>query len=244
MPADVRAALDAAKITRKANVFMIMLNSSGRVVHGFPGYGPPGRRRGPNKYLPDELDGGLKKLALPESARVLPRATLALPDVQGSERPAGVRVFVRTSAPSRGTQVVVETIELKGAERNTLSYVNASRTIDAETLRRWWIELYPAGIRTADQSKPFKRVTGSLRWTPVETDSSSRVALLRGPIRLSRGGEEDSSFEGTVRVALMYGSDAPGVRSIRGVVEGTYLYRPRGRTVEFTVRAAIESRPE
>ncbi len=68
--------------------------------------------------------------------------------------------------------------------------------------------------------------------------------MLRGPIRLSRGGEEDSAFEGTVRMVLTYGSDAPGVRSIRGVVEGTYFYRPRGRTVEFTVRAAIESIPE
>jgi len=38
-------------------------------------------------------------------------------------------------------------------------------------------------------------------------------------------------------------SSGVSARSLRGVVEGAYLYRQRG-TVEYKMTAAIESRPE
>jgi hypothetical protein len=44
-------------------------------------------------------------------------------------------------------------------------------------------------------------------------------------------------------VVLTYRRDAAEVQSVRGVVEGTYLYRTRGTSRE-KLRAAIESRPE
>jgi hypothetical protein len=42
---------------------------------------------------------------------------------------------------------------------------------------------------------------------------------------------------------LTYGPDAPGVKSVRAVVEGDYLYRLR-ETKRMSLVAAVESRPE
>jgi hypothetical protein len=62
-------------------------------------------------------------------------------------------------------------------------------------------------------------------------------------VRLAKGDETESKFEGEFQAVLSYRPDAPEVRSVRGVVEGTYLYRQR-ETSPQKIRAAIESRPE
>jgi hypothetical protein len=60
---------------------------------------------------------------------------------------------------------------------------------------------------------------------------------------LTKGGDKESAFEGTLQAVLTYGLDAPGVKSFRAVVEGDYLYRLR-TTQRMPLVAAIESRPE
>src|SRR5262249_41685471 len=67
--------------------------------------------------------------------------------------------------------------------------------------------------------------------------------LLRGKIKLAKGDDKGSAFEGTLQAVLTYGLDAPEVKSVRAVVEGDYLYRLR-ETQRMPLVAAIESRPE
>ena len=66
---------------------------------------------------------------------------------------------------------------------------------------------------------------------------------MRGKVILAKGGETESAFEGQLEVVLMYRPGVAEVHSVRGVVEGTYLYRTRG-TSRVKLRAAIESRPQ
>src|SRR5262249_30172597 len=98
-------------------------------------------------------------------------------------------------------------------------------------------------IRTADQSKPFTKISGSLRLEPAGADKAGRYALLRGKIKLAKGDDTESGFEGTLQAGLTYGPQAPRGQSVRAVVEGDYLYRLR-ETQRMPLVAAIESRPE
>lgn len=115
--------------------------------------------------------------------------------------------------------------------------------MEAETLRTWLVQLYPLAIRTVDQDKPFQKIVGRLKLERAGADKCGRHALLTGEIRLNKGDDKESAFEGTLHVVLTYGPDAPEVRSVRGVVEGDYVYRIRG-TQRLPLKVAIESRPE
>src|SRR5262249_62355880 len=78
---------------------------------------------------------------------------------------------------------------------------------------------------------------------PAGSDGKLRYALLRGKVRLAKGSDGDSAFEGDLELVLTYRLDAAEVHSVRGVVEGTYLYRTR-ETNREKLHVAIESRPE
>jgi hypothetical protein len=77
---------------------------------------------------------------------------------------------------------------------------------------------------------------------PAGSDRNARYALLRGNVRLAKGGDAESAFEGELEGLLTYRREAAEVVSVRGVVEGTYLYRMRGTSRE-KLSVAIESRP-
>jgi hypothetical protein len=66
---------------------------------------------------------------------------------------------------------------------------------------------------------------------------------LRGKVQLQKEGASQSAFEGTIEVALTYPPGSADVRSLRGTIDGAYLYRVRG-TQPMKLHAAIESRPE
>ena len=173
---------------------------------------------------------------------------MATPDLKatGATVPAGVRLFVRLNDekdPFRSQMPVVEVVALKAEEWKPLALPEKAREVEAAALKSWLVQLYPAGIRTADQSKPFTRISGSLRLEPAGKDKAGRYALLRGKITLAKGGDQESAFEGTLQAVLTYGLDAPAVKSVRAVVEGDYLYRLR-ETQRMPLVAAIESRPE
>jgi hypothetical protein len=138
---------------------------------------------------------------------------------------------------------VVEVVAMKAEDWKPLALPEKAKEVEAAALKSWLVQLYPAGIRTADQSKPFTRVSGSLRLEPAGADRAGRYALLRGKIKLAKGGDKESAFEGTLQAVLTYGLDAPGVKSVRAVVEGDYLYRLR-KTQHMPLVAAVESRPD
>jgi hypothetical protein len=138
---------------------------------------------------------------------------------------------------------VVEVVALKAEDWKPLALPEKAKEVEAAALKSWLVQLYPAGIRTADQSKPFTKISGSLRLEPAGADKAGRYALLRGKIKLAKGDDTESGFEGTLQAVLTYGLDAPGVKSVRAVAEGDYLYRLR-ETQRMPLVAAIESRPE
>ena len=233
MDSDVKEVYEKSDVPKDTNVFMFVLDSGGRLVHGFKGL-PGGRNP---TYVRDEIGKGVAKLQMPKSPP--PAQADGLPDVKG----AGVRLFVRSSVQGRGGNVIVEALPLKDEERKALAFPEKAREIESEALRSWLTQLYPAAIRTADQSRPFKTIAGTLKLEPVGQGGKSRTALLRGPVKLQRDGESESAFEGTIEAVLTYPADRDEMRSLRGVVEGLYFYRQRGVT-EYMMTAALESRPE
>ncbi len=234
---DVFSSSEVARDPKRLNTFMFLLDPQGRLVHGF--HGLSGRGEGRSDYAA-EIAKGLAKLKLPEvnlqkdRPPVLPDLKQAAPGV-----PAGVRMFVR----HEGRKPVVEVVPMDADAWKPLFFPEKSREIEAETLRAWLIQMYPPAIRTVDQRKPFQKIEGRLELTPAGADQNGRHALLSGEMRLSKGDDTQSAFEGTLQLVLTYRPDTPEVQTVRGVVEGDYLYRIRG-TQRLPLKAAIESRPE
>src|SRR5215831_12153521 len=251
MPADVKAVFTGSALSKdpkRLNLFVFLLDHQGRTVHSFHGL-PGGARGGDGRSdYTKEIPAALAKLKLP--ADQAGRAS-AVPDLKatGAGVPAGVRLFVRLNDekdPLRSRMPVVEVVPMKAEEWKALALPEKAREVEAAALKRWLVQLYPAGIRTADQSKPFTRISGSLRLEPAGADRAGRYALLRGKIKMAKGGDKESAFEGTLQAVLTYGLDTPEVQSVRAVGEGDYLYRElRGRgTQRMPMVFAIESRPE
>jgi hypothetical protein len=252
MPADVKAIFTGSELSKdpkRLNLFVFMLDHQGRMVHGFHGL-PGGARGGDGRSdYAKEIPNGLAKLKLStDKPAVQEKRPLAVPDLKatGAGVPAGVRLFVRLKDekdPFLSRMPVVEVMAMKTEERKAFALPEKAKEIEAAALKSWLVHLYPAGIRTADQSKPFNKISESLKLEPAGTDKAGRYAMLRGKIRLAKGADQESAFEGTLQAVLTYGLAAPEVKSVRGVVEGDYLYRLRG-TQRMPLVAAIESRPE
>jgi hypothetical protein len=237
---------DLAKDPKRLNVFMFVLDAKGQVVHQF--HGLPGRGAGRSDHQA-ELQKAQTTLKLPE---VKPdKATgppKGLPDLKGpgSGAPAGVRLFIRQDDPKNtvfSKLPVVEVVSMKPDDWNPLAYVPKGKELEVEVLKNWLVWLYPAGIRAADEKKPFQKFSGTLKLEPAGSDGKFRYALLRGKVLLVKGGETESAFEGQIELVLTYRPETAEVQSVRGIVEGTYQYRTRGTSRE-QLRVAIESRPE
>jgi hypothetical protein len=248
MPPDVKAIFTGSELSkdpRRLNLFVFMLDHRGRVAHNFHGL-PGGARGGDGRSdYKKEIPRGLAKLKLPAAKEGRP---LAVPDLKGTGAgvPAGVRLFVRLNDekdPIRSRVPVVEVVPMPAEEWKALALPERAKEVEAAALKSWLVQLYPAGIRTADQRKPFTGVSGSLRLEPAGADRAGRYALLRGRVKLAKGGDKESGIEGTLQAVLTYGLDAPGVKSLRGVVEGDYLYRLRENR-RMPLVAAVESRPD
>ena len=229
---------------------MFVLDPQGRVVHEFHGLPAGHRPTTPGRSDHQaEIEKARAQLKLPEAkphkAEGPPKG---LPDLKelALGASAGVSLFIRQDDPSNSVfskLPVVEVVPTKAADWKPLAFAPKGKDIEAEALKSWLVRLYPAGIRAADEKKPFQKFGGSLKLEPVESDGKFRYALLRGQVLLAKGGDADSAFEGQLEVVLTYRPDAAEVQSVRGVVQGTYLYRTRG-TSRQKLRVAIESRPE
>ena len=239
---------DLSKDPKRFNVFVFVLDPQGRVVHEFHGL-PGGRTATPGRSdHQTEIQKARAQLKLPQDkphkAEGPPKA---LPDLKAvaSEGPAGVRLFIRQDDPSNSIfskLPVVEVVSMKPDDWKPLAFAPKGKEIEAEVLNSWLVWLYPAGIRAADEKKPFQKFSGTLKLEPAGSDDKFRYALLRGKVVLAKGSDTESAFEGQLELVLTYRPDAAEVQSVRGVVEGTYLYRTRGTSRE-KLRVAIESRP-
>jgi hypothetical protein len=241
---------DLSKDPKRFNVFMFVLGPQGRVVHEF--HGLPGGRKGSTSGRSDhqaEIRKARARLTLPNGKpHTVEGPPKGLPDLKalGSGAPAGVRLFIRQDDPENAIfskLPVVEVVSMKPDDWQPLAFAPKGKDVEAEVLKSWLVWLYPAAIRAADEQKRFQKFSGTLKLEPVGSDGKHRHALLRGKVRLGKGSDTASAFEGELAAVLTYRPDAAGVLSVRGVVEGTYLYRSRG-TSRVKLRATIESRPE
>jgi hypothetical protein len=248
MTADVKEVFTTSKLAedpKHLNVYALILDHEGRLVHGF--HGLSGRGDGRSDYKV-EIARGLARLKLPLGQSSDKLRPAVLPDLKAVHAgvPAGVRLFVRLQDANGGftsRKPVVEVVPMQAEEWKPLAYPEKTREIAAETLRSWLVQLYPPAIRTADQRKPFQKIEGRLKLEPAGADKQGRHALLSGAVHLAKGDDTESAFEGTLQVVLTYPPDRAAVQSLRGIVEGEYLYRVRG-TQRMPLQAAIESRPE
>jgi hypothetical protein len=256
MPADVKQVFqksEVAKDPKRFNIFMFVLDPDGRLVHGFHGL-PATRGAGDGRSdYTKEIPTAIAKLKLPAEQLYGREGVhrVVLPDLKGTDGdvPAGVRLFVRLNDakdPFRSKLPVVEVVAMKAEDWKSLALPGKARDIEAAALKSWLVQLYPPGIRAADQQKPFTTITGTLKLEPAGADKERRYALLRGQVRLAKGDEQESAFEGALQAVLTYGLAAPEVKSVRAVGEGAYLYRElRGRGPQrMPMVVAIESRPE
>jgi hypothetical protein len=240
---------DLSRDPKRFNVFMFVLDAQGRVVHEF--HGLPGGRSGAPGRSDHQAEISKARARLKIADAKPPRADgppKGLPDLKamGPGAPAGVRLFIRQDDPSNSILSklpVVEIAPMKPENWKPLAFDPKSKELEADVLKSWLAWLYPAGIRAADEKKPFQKFSGTLKLEPAGADDKFRYMLLRGKILLAKGGDMDSAFEGQLELVLAYRPDADEVQSVRGVVEGTYLYRTRGTSKE-KLRMAIESRPE
>ena len=241
---------DLSKDPKRFNVFMFVLDSQGKVVHEFHGLPGDSRSAAPGRSNHQaEIRKARALLKLPEAIPIDHVGSLKrLPDLKAQrlEAPAGVRLFIRQDDPSNSVfskLPVVEIAAMKPDDWKPLAFSPNNKEIAAEVLKSWLVWLYPAGIRAADEKKPFQKFGGTLKLEPTGSDGKFRYALLRGKLTLAKGSDTESAFEGELAAVLTYRLDSPDVQSVRGVVEGTYLYRTRGTNKE-KLRVAIESRPE
>lgn len=244
MPADVKEIFTNSPLSKdpkRLNIFSFVLDHEGRVVHGF--HGLPGRGEDRADYQ-KEIPKALAKLKLPDKPAEM---ALSIPDLKGTkaENPAGVRLFVRLADEKdpRSRMPVVEVVAMKPEEWQVLSLPEQAKEVEASSVKNWLSQLYPAAIRTVDQQKPFTKITGSLKLEAAGADKNARYALLRGKMRLAKGDDTESAFEGSIQVVLTYSLSSSNVKSARGIVEGDYLYRIRG-TQRMPLIAVVESRPE
>jgi hypothetical protein len=234
MPADVKEVFTKSELDpKRLNVFALILDQKGRLAHSYYGL--------PAAAYKAELAKGLAKLNLPEGKAPEKDRPVVLPDLKDATpgAPAGVRIYVR----HKDTKPVVEVVPMKAEEWRTLSFPEQAKEIEANALRNWLVQLYPPGITATDERKPFKEITGALDLVPAGVDKQSRYALLRGKIRLARGDDTESAFEGTLQAVVRYRLDTPEVQSVHGVAEGDYLDRIRG-TQRLPLKVTIESRPQ
>jgi hypothetical protein len=250
MEPELREIFTRSAVPKDTNVFVFILDHHFHPVHAFRGLAGRGPGRSDFKVeiatAMAKLNGSVK-LARPAGDR--PRA---VPDLasSGSSVPAGVRLFIRrTDDPVQSMIPVVEVVPMKPNEWDQLlvSEGSSGKEIEADALRSWLVHLYPPAIRAVDALVPFRTITGRLKLEPSGSDEKFRYAVLHGPVQLTkdavRNGDTDSAFEGTIQAVVTYPRDVSRVASLRGVIDGVYLYRVRGeRAVKLS--AAIESRPE
>lgn len=232
-------------LTPENNSIVFVLDSQGKAVHAFhafKGRNPvPIHREEMARYFSCEMKKAATKLELPKEQPA--QRKIQLPDIQDSEAPAGVRIFVRSSGFYPYTVPAVEAVPMTAQERKTLAFPTAGKEIPAEQLKRWLVQVYPPGFN--EQSGPFQKVSGTLKLEPAGISGETRQAILRGKIKMDWESAEKRSLDGVLEAVLSYRLNVADLISLRGVVEGTYE-RPdpvqtRSRTIR--IQAALESRP-
>lgn len=252
MPAVVREELADRRLhdRRESNVFLLVLDRTGRRVHTFDGFPP--RERNLIDYYLHELSTAGERLGL-RGRPSTERPAVHLPGLPEGETRRGARVLV-TFDEDRMRAYRAPVVEVAGLDDEVWQALvpgESSRTLDASLLAPVLSGIYPPGVmeRTNPRTKhPYRiaKVAGSLTLRPAGSDDSLRYAILSGPIVLTDEGPDDFSFGGDLEIVVALSKTDGRVAWIRGSFDGRY---PRAdphhddvRSIRLT--AAIESLPD
>jgi hypothetical protein len=253
MPADVAALFrkSSRQVQSENNIICFVLNSAGDVLRSFNAFqgptpvGPDSLRDRLAIYFNQQIQSSIRGLRIP--APKVNRAVV-LPDTS-----SGVRLFV-LSLDRRGRldpDPIVEVEPMTAAQWKKFSYDVIGEKIDAAVISNWLSHVYPSAQRGVPRLLKVRSVTGSLRWQKAGADENYRYAMLRGNFRMFGEGQSEINrsrqrytLTGKFEAVLTYGLDAPDVRSIRAVVEGSFPAVDRGITEQRKILAVVESRPQ
>ena len=246
MPDDVREVFEAAQFRQShVNVALLVLDAKGQFLRGTAPQVRPSQLPDPESRGRDfqrQLDQFLAGLKLPD---VPPSKTLAMPDVVGTERPAGVRISLKFSQNKlhHFRTPVVEAVQLNEDVRKGLAYPSAARDVPVAAVRSWLEKFCPPAVM--DGLGGFRQITGELKLRPAGADREFRYAVLEGKVWFVLDNQMKTSYQATLAVVVGYGPDNAAPVMVRGVCETIFPRQdPSGRVVEaVTMSAAIESRP-
>lgn len=247
MPPPVRSVYDEAGLgNRHINLALVVLSPEGKVLRSTIPYINPGYfRRNPENQgrdFKDQLDRLLKGLALPTVKRpALPRLTL--PDIPSGEQPAGVRIYLKfaNNRLNHFRTPVIETVARTEEWKNALRFPSKVVDLEAAALKPWLEQMYPPAIM--DGKGGFYKITGKLRLSPADgeiTGKGPHFAILDGDLQFYLDNQSQTTYQGSLQVALEYRGEGPDLFALRGVMEAVV---PKGpERIRMTV--AIESLPK
>lgn len=242
MPASVKAVHDEAGFAgQHINMALVVLDAKGKVLRSaIPLVRPPAFGFDPSAQGEDfaaQLARLIEGIDLPkgEAGKTSP----TLPDVQGSDRPAGVRIYLSFSSNKLNhyRTPVVEAVPMSDDLRKALAWPASPRDLSAADLRPWLAQIYPPAIM--DGKGGFRKIDGTFRLESAGSDDKFRYALLEGEAQFVLDNAARTSYEGTLSVVLRYARQG-GLSSLRGVLETTFQKGPDS----ISMTATIESRPD
>lgn len=230
MPAEVRELSRSRARERRSNIHCYVLGPDGALAGSFP----PFAGRIPD-FDPDQM-GRTMREGIERAARglTLPKIEddrkLHLPDIR-----SGVRILLSLKGPvPQYRAAVVECVPCGDAERRVLAPAESARAFDAGELRAWLEQLMPPAVM--EGMGGVKEISGKLTLEPS--------GLFGGEVRLVLDDPNGSACRGRLD-GLVTWSDGK-LATLRAAFEGTFGKPDRMRrgTMDFAMKAVIESRPE
>lgn len=253
LPADWQPIFEAAGFRGlHMNLGLVLLNPKGEVVRSYlPRVQPPAFGFDPDAQGRDfqwQLGDMLQGLEIPRPTpagqpgserRSAPK--LALPDVTGPGRPAGVRIFLTFSRNHMNhyRTPTVEVVSLTDSLKKALRLPAATgRTTDAAELRPILEQLYPPAVM--DGFGKVELLAGRLTWKTGTESQRAPAALLKGKVGFRLDNASRTAYEGDLTLALRYDPKSQALRTLRGIMTADFPKGPEW----IRMTATLESRPD
>lgn len=230
MPVEVRELSRSQARERRSNIHCYVLDPKGALAGSFPPFAgripdfDPDRM---GRTMREGIERASRGLELPKMAE---DKKLHLPDIR-----EGVRVLLSLKGPvPQYRAAVVECVPFGDRERRALVRPEKARTLDAAELRAWLEQLMPPAIM--EGMGTVKDISGTLTLEPS--------GILGGEVRLVLDDPAGSACSGRLDGLVTWKSGT--LATVRAAFEGVFGKPDRMRrgTMDFKMKAVIESRPE
>jgi len=225
----------------QSNILVFVLDQQGKLVHSFDGMtdNHPADMFEIKKRMPGYFVQELKK-----AARSMNLTQAATSRSKESHLPAAtdpaLRVFVSLGENrlSHFQVPTVEALSIDESEKQALRYSATPQKLEAQTLKRWFAQMYPPAVM--DGHGGMDNVSGTLSYQSAGENDTHRFATLRGTVRFELDNKTRITYQGPCDIVLRYSKTSDELESVSGLVT-TRIPRvdPRGKTVETVSMAAV-----